>query len=80
MTCRTLGEIAVFLRAIRENPANPDIDPYLTTIDLTPGERLEVKSRFAELMTALMRPGHLPVPKVMKEGRDAVELAEVSVI
>ena len=62
-----LGDIPAFARAVNRNPENPQIDAYLESLDLTQEEREEVKATFAELLSAVTRPGDSPVPRIVKD-------------
>ena len=60
-----IGDIQAFAAAVAESPEAPDLNKYLSTLDLTTEERDEVKAQIAEFSPAIARPTDSPVPSIV---------------
>lgn len=65
MMRQRFGQLNVFARAIRENPDAPDVQAYLSTLDLSEREINEVIERFTVFCDLIKRSEQNKLPEIV---------------
>ena len=65
MVQKRFGNLHAFVEAIRANPTNPQIRPYLLTLDLTEEEIGEVQARFSEFCKVIANADSVSLPEMV---------------